>query len=308
MTAPIRIALVGIGKIVRTQHVPALAASDAFELVATASPRSTLDGVPAFKSLEELLESGPEIDAVSLCQPPQARFADALVAIEAGKHVMLEKPPTDTLSEAEEIARLTARSDATVFATWHSRFSPAVEPARAWLAGKTLRRMRIEWKEDVRVWHPGQKWIWEAGGFGVFDPGINALSIASAVLPDPLFLQQARLAFPSNCQTPIAADLAFTSGGKPVEAVFDFLQTGPQTWSIWIETEEGGLELSKGGAELAIDGVDQPLPPEAEYPGLYARFAELIASGTSDVDLTPLRLVGDAFLRGERVEAPPFVE
>jgi D-galactose 1-dehydrogenase len=306
--APIRIALVGIGKIVRTQHVPALAASDAFDLVATASPRSTLDGVPAFTSLTDLLAHGPAIDAVALCQPPQARFADTLVAIQARKHVLLEKPPTDTLSEAEEIARLAAGSDATVFATWHSRFSPAVAPARAWLAGKTLRAMRIEWKEDVRVWHPGQTWIWEAGGFGVFDPGINALSIATALLPDPLFLQQAQLAFPSNCQTPVAATLSFASGGKPVEAVFDFLQTGPQTWSIWIDTDEGQLELAKGGAELAIDGVAQPLPPEAEYPGLYAHFAELIAAGRSEVDLTPLRLVADAFLRGERTTAPPFVE
>jgi D-galactose 1-dehydrogenase len=306
--AKIRIALVGIGKIVRAQHVPALAASDAFDLVATASPNSALDGVPAFKTLADLLENGPEIDAVSLCQPPQVRFADALFAIRAGKHVMLEKPPTDTLSEAEEIGRLAAQSDGSVFATWHSRFSPAVEPARAWLAGKTLRSMRIEWKEDVRVWHPGQKWIWEAGGFGVFDPGINALSIATAILPEPLFLQQARLGFPGNCQTPIEASLTFASGGKPVEAEFDFLQTGPQTWSIWIETDEGKLELAKGGAELFIDGVAQVLPREAEYPGLYARFAELIAAGESEVDLTPLRLVADAFLRGERFEAPAFVE
>lgn len=304
----IRIALVGIGKIVRAQHVPALAASDAFELVATASPHSTLDGVPGFKTVADLLENGPPVDALSLCQPPQVRFADAVTAIRAGKHVMLEKPPTDTLSEAEEIARLATGAKGSVFATWHSRFSPAVGPARDWLAGKTLRSMRIEWKEDVRVWHPGQTWIWDAGGFGVFDPGINALSIASAILPEPMFLQQARLGFPSNCQTPINADLAFVSGGKPVEAVFDFLQTGPQTWSIWIETEEGTLELAKGGAELSIDGAAQTLPPEAEYPGLYAHFAELIAAGKSEVDLTPLRLVADAFLRGERTAEPAFVE
>jgi D-galactose 1-dehydrogenase len=303
-----RIALVGIGKIVHAQHVPALKASDAFEIVAAASPRSKLDGVPTFTSLAELLENGPVVDAVSLCQPPQARFGDALLAIRAGKHVLLEKPPTDTLSEAEEIGRLAAQADITVFNAWHSRFSPAVEPARAWIAGKALRRVRIEWKEDVRVWHPGQTWIWQPGGFGVFDPGINALSIVSAILPDPLFLQRARLAFPSNCQSPIDADLTFSTGGTPVEAVFDFLQTGPQTWSIWVETDQGTLELAKGGAEMAIDGVSQPLPAEAEYPSLYAYFAKLIAEGRSDVDVTPLRLVADAFLRGERTEAPPFVE
>ena len=39
---------------------------------------------------------------------------------------------------------------------------------------------------------------------------------------------------------------------------------------------------------------------EAEYRGLYRRFVELAATGTSDVDLTPLRLVADAFLLGRR--------
>ena len=39
---------------------------------------------------------------------------------------------------------------------------------------------------------------------------------------------------------------------------------------------------------------------EAEYRGLYRRFIELAATGSSDVDLTPLRLVADAFLLGRR--------
>jgi hypothetical protein len=51
--------------------------------------------------------------------------------------------------------------------------------------------VRIEWREDVRVWHPGQTWIWEPGGFGVSDPGINALSVATRILPRPFFLTNA---------------------------------------------------------------------------------------------------------------------
>ena len=51
-----------------------------------------------------------------------------------------------------------------------------------WLAGRTIRRVECTWKEDVRVWHPGQAWIWEPG-IGVFDPGINALSVLTRILP-----------------------------------------------------------------------------------------------------------------------------
>jgi D-galactose 1-dehydrogenase len=93
--------------------------------------------------------------------------------------------------------------------------------------------VRIDWREDVRVWHPGQTWIWEAGGLGVFDPGINALSIATAILPRPFFLTGATLHVPENCQSPIQAELDFVdAAGAPIRAEFDFLQTGPQSWDI----------------------------------------------------------------------------
>ncbi|MBO9558040.1 MAG: gfo/Idh/MocA family oxidoreductase, partial [Caulobacter sp.] len=194
-------------------------------------------------------------------------------------------------------------------ATWHSRCAPAVQPARDWLAGKTITAARINWREDVRVWHPGQDWIWEPGGLGVFDPGINALSIATAVLPRPFFLTSATLHVPENRQSPIQAELDFADTvGTPVRAEFDFLQTGPQSWDIEIDTDAGALRLSHGGAKLWIDGALVHEASEAEYPGLYARFAELIAAGESDVDVTPLRHVADAFLLGRRVPAPAFVE
>ena len=60
--------------------------------------------------------------------------------------------------------------------------------------------MAIEWTEDVRVWHPGQKWIWENGNFGVFDSGINALSILAKIAPGPVFVKSAELYYPSNCE------------------------------------------------------------------------------------------------------------
>ena len=42
--------------------------------------------------------------------------------------------------------------------------------------------MRIDWRESVRKWHPGQEWVWEPGGFGVCDPGINAMSIFTEIM------------------------------------------------------------------------------------------------------------------------------
>ena len=182
---PIRIAIIGIGKIARDQHVPAIRGNSAFSLAATVSPHDAgLDGVPHHASLEELLEQGPAVDAVALCTPPQVRYDLAAQALAKGIHVFLEKPPGATLAE---VAALSARADkvgASLFAAWHSRFAAGVAPARAWLAERRIDKVSIIWREDVRVWHPGQAWIWQPGGLGVFDPGINALSIMTEILPD----------------------------------------------------------------------------------------------------------------------------
>jgi D-galactose 1-dehydrogenase len=301
------LALVGLGKIAHDQHVPAIAADPRFQLAAVVSRHAGLDGVPRFAALEDLLTDGLAVDAVVLCTPPQPRHALARLALAAGKHVMLEKPPGATLSEVEDLRQIAAARGLTLQATWHSRHAAAVEPARAWLADRSVKAARINWKEDVRVWHPGQDWIWEAGGLGVFDPAINALSIATRVLPRPFFLSRGLLHVPANRQSPIQAELDFRdTAGAPIRVELDFLQTGPQSWDIEVDTDEGALKLTHGGAKLWIDGRLTHEGPDREYPGLYDEFARLLAEGASHVDISPLRHVADAFLLAERRVAPAF--
>lgn len=308
MNAPIRLAIVGLGKIARDQHVPAIAASDRFELVAAASHAGSVAGIPVFPTLDALLAADITIDAISMCQPPQARFDDAFKAIRAGLHVLLEKPPGATVAEVEALDRLAGAAGSTLFAAWHSRFAPGVHHARAWLTERRLNRVEIVWKEDVRRWHPGQTWIWAAGGMGVFDPGINALSIATEILPRDLFVRDGVLEMPLNCEAPIAADLTMVGmGGCPVHAVLDFRQEGPQIWDITVETDGGTLVLSEGGAKLSVDGMARDVGQEAEYPMLYRRFAQLIDEGARDVDRAPLQLVADAFMRCRHMMTEPFL-
>ena len=308
MTA-LRIAIVGLGKIARDQHIPSIAATDGVELVAIASRNASLDGVAHFATLDELLAKASNIDAVALCTPPQGRHAQAAAALKAGKHVLLEKPPGATVSELGPLVAAARQTGRTLFATWHSRFAPAVEPARAFLANRRIKSVVVEWKEDVRVWHPRQAWIWEAGGFGVLDPGINALSIMTHILPRPFFLTRSELSFPRNRAAPIAADLAFSDDtGVPIDVEFDWRQTGPQTWDIRVETDAGRLVLSSGGSRLVHDDRILVDEKQAEYRNIYRRFVELVANGASDVDLSPLVHIADAFMLGRRRDVEPFIE
>ncbi len=134
------------------------------------------------------------------------------------------------------------------------------------------------------------------------------LSIATYILP-PMFITSAVLDFPENRASPVAAHVVFrTSAGVPVTMELDWLQTGPQSWDIVAETDKGRMELSSGGAKLAIDGRPLQDEPEAEYPMLYRRFAEIVRAGISDVDLAPLQHVADAFMLGKRNVVEAFFD
>jgi D-galactose 1-dehydrogenase len=307
---PIRIAIIGYGKIAKDEHVPSIAADPRFELAAVASSRPQPScPAPCFPTIEALTEAmAGAVDAVSICTPPTVRHAIARTAFAAGLHVLLEKPPAATLGEMVEIARLGREAGRTLFTAWHSQHAAAVPAAKAALDGKTVRSLAIDWHEDVRKWHPGQEWIWAPGGFGVFDPGINALSIATRILPIPLFVCDAALLIPENRQTPIAARIGFAGGPGLFKADFDWRSSEGERWTIRIETGDGtSVELLDGGARLMIDGQPQAVHSRGEYPSLYARFAELIPAGESDVDVEPLRIVADAFLVGARETVEPFV-
>jgi D-galactose 1-dehydrogenase len=305
----ISIGIVGYGKIAREQHVAAIAANDAFELVAVASPHSRPDRLLHFDDIRSMLPALPQLSAVALCTTPQVRYETARYALEQGRHVLLEKPPGVTVSEVLELARLASQRRVALFAAWHSRFARAVEPARAWLAGRAIRSLDVTWKEDVRVYHPGQAWIWTAGGLGVFDPGINALSILTRIVPGGLILKDAELSFPANCQTPIAARLQLaTLDGAPVRMALDFLQAGAPSWDIDVDTDAGQLSLTLGGSAMQLDGRPVPMPASEEYPALYAHFAQLVRDRNIDADVAPLQLVADAFLCGRRIEVEPFVD
>lgn len=310
MGNPVHIGLVGVGKIARDQHIPSIAGNADFALAAVASRHGHVDGVPNYPDIETMLDSQPELEAIAICTPPQVHYEAARLALSRGKHVLLEKPPCASVLQLDNLVRLAGAVGRTFYQTWHSQHAHGVAPAARLMRERVLRRAHVTWKEDVRQWHPGQTWIWQAGGFGVFDPAINAFSILTTLFPEPIFPQSATLYVPSNCESPIAADVEFvTDSGAKISAALDFRHTGTQTWDIDIETDQGPLKLSAGGAKLTVGR--EAVPPEAgalgsEYEAIYRRFAVLIARGQSDVDARPLQLVADIFMVAQRTAVEPF--
>jgi len=304
--AEIRVGIIGFGKIALDQHVPSIAGNPAFRLAAVVSPRARpqLD-VPLFTDVDAMLQSG-EVDAVAICTPPGPRHAVARTCLQAGLHVLLEKPPCATLSEVADLAAVAEKAGRRVFTTWHSRFNDTVVRAAAITRAEGIRTLDIQWLEDVDKWHPGQDWIFQAGGFGVFDPGINALSIATLLCPEPLLVRGAELRIEGRGQQSDAVTLALATGGVDtgIGARFDFRHKVGECWNIDVTTQAGTrIALREGGAVLRINDGPEERAIGGEYPGIYARFAELIANGISEVDVEPLRIVADAMLVGNRTPA-----
>jgi predicted dehydrogenase len=305
---PIRIAIIGFGKIAADQHVPSIEGNPRFELVATSS-RSGQGVARTFTDWRELIRGVQGLEAVAIATPPEPRFDIARECALAGLHCLLEKPPTAGLAEIAALDCLAQAQGITLFTTWHAQHNPAVDAAAKALAGKRIKSLEILWHEDVRKWHPGQQWIWEPGGFGVFDPGINALSIATKIFPGDLFVKSAELQVPANAQTPIAADILFASpvAYGPLHASLDWRRTEGEEWTITCLTSDGStVRLEDGGSKLLLNGEEHSGEGQGEYPDIYRVFADLIDERRSLVDVAPFRLVADCLLVGSRIMVEAF--
>ncbi len=310
--AKYKIGIIGFGKIAQDQHAPAIAGSANFDLVAIANGGNAAapTGARAYADYFDMLKAVPELDAVAICTPPGPRRKIASDCLAAGKNVLLEKPPAGTVTEVTDIALAAKAANKVAFATYHAQHNAAVKRAADKLAGKQVKTLQVTWKEDIRRWHPGQDWILDAGGFGIFDPGINAMSILTRIMPEPIFIESAELLFPANRQAPIAANLTFGTGqhaDEQLTGALDWRQTGPQTWQIAVETVDGlKLTLSDGGSRLELDGEPPFVGPPDEYPDIYREFATMLDQSQSKVEAAPFQLVADAFMLGRRTQVEAF--
>ncbi len=156
MSGPLRVGVVGCGGIAQMMHLPTLAERpDLFTIVALADlNRATLEAVGRRYGVGVLhpdyrnLVSRAEVDAVLLLTSGSHEEA-AVAALEAGKHLFVEKPLGFSLEETERIAAVARRSRGRVMVGYHKRFDPGYLEAREEV--KALRDLRYA---EVTVLHP----------------------------------------------------------------------------------------------------------------------------------------------------------
>ena len=194
MSARLRVGVVGCG--IGRQHLDAYRAlPDLFEVAAlcdvdTAKARETADLYSIGRvvtSLDTLLDLD-DLDVVDLCTPPYLHAAQTLQALEAGKHVICEKPLCGSLEDADRVAAGEKRSGRRVMPVFQYRFGHGIQKLRRLveegIAGRAyLTTVETAWRRRPAYyavpWR--SRWATELGG-PVVNLAIHAHDLVGYVL------------------------------------------------------------------------------------------------------------------------------
>jgi predicted dehydrogenase len=189
MTEPIRIGIVGAGRIVAAEHVPRFRAIEGVELVGVAnrsedSSRRAADELElprAYSSWQEVIED-PDLDAVLVGAWPVLHAPVAMAALDAGKHVLTEARMAATAEDARAMVRaarahpdLVALVVPATFSAWAD--VTIVRLLREGAIGR-VRHVQVSWDASGPA-DPGDFWRWQQASSG---ENIMALGILAEAM------------------------------------------------------------------------------------------------------------------------------
>jgi myo-inositol 2-dehydrogenase/D-chiro-inositol 1-dehydrogenase len=196
MTRALRVGIAGCGFVTATRHLPAIGRLDGIEVVALADLDPTVlarvagqFGIARRYGDPAELVHDEDVDAVAVCVPAAHHVEVALQAIEAGKHVLVEKPLTLSLVEADRLVERARSSPLKVQVGFNLRWHRLVRQARGVLESGRLGRIHAVRSvySDSTLSRPGlPQWRRERllGGGGVLEKGVHHFDLLRFLLGD----------------------------------------------------------------------------------------------------------------------------
>ena len=253
----LRIGLIGVGGAAQINHIPALKKIEDVELVALCDrDREKVGrvaqkfGVPkATNRFDDLLED-ESIDAIDICTPNFLHAPMATAALEAGKHVLCERPLSRSADEARQMAKAARKADRVLTCAVQHRFRADAQLLRTFVDKGDLGeifyakagwlRLRTEWDSDE--WRRQKR---ESGGGVVLDLGFQMIDLSLWVLGGPKVES-------------VTASVHRQKKGEVEDSATAFfrLETGATltlelTWGLLMEKDFAYLNLfGSGGAAL----------------------------------------------------------
>jgi predicted dehydrogenase len=287
---PVRIAILGSG-FIAAYHARGVAELPGAEVVAAANwrPESLAKLAETFAIPRQTTEwrelvGDPGIDAVVVATPNSLHAEQTIAFLEAGQHVLLEKPMAMDLAETDQMVAAAERSDAHLMVAHCWRFHPDVIALRDRIAAGELGEIVKTRGYGVHAkWGPAG-WFVDpalAGGGALADMGVHAIDTARFLLGDP---KPAR----------VAAVIGTRYGDYGVDDDAILLiswsnGTNSVVESGWWQPELGGLEAETEvygtGGYARIFGFTQPPTPDYEhcpqsmYTAQMAEFCDALRDG-----------------------------
>ncbi|ASB49211.1 Gfo/Idh/MocA family protein [Alkalitalea saponilacus] len=165
MHKPIKFAVIGLGHIGK-RHAAMIKGNPNASLVAVCDVLDANDTgfndpeTPYYKSISELLDNELEVDVVNICTPNGFHASQTLEALEARKHVVVEKPMALSKQDAEQVIFKALQVSRQVFTVMQNRYSPPVKWLRQIIQEERLGKifmvqMNCFWNRDDRYYKPG---------------------------------------------------------------------------------------------------------------------------------------------------------
>lgn len=195
----LKVGMIGCGKITEVRHAPEYSENPECEIVAwydmlpnRAQSLADQYGGHVYKSIDELLHS--DVEAVSVCVANRAHAEVTIQALEAGCHVLCEKPMAISLEECERMAEASRRSGKRLLIGHNQRFAHAHEHARDMIHAGDIGRVLTF---HTTFAHPGPEgwtgqsdsWFFNQSSavFGALgDLGIHKTDLIHYLLNDPI--------------------------------------------------------------------------------------------------------------------------
>jgi predicted dehydrogenase len=274
----LRVGLVGCGAIARRLHIPSLQAAGAV-LTAFASRSSSSAeaareeaGSGAVLSFEDLVAS-PDVDAVVICTPNALHAPQALAAIEAGKHVLVEKPFTVTVAESDAVLTAAATAGVVAMAAQSTRFYPMVVAARDAVrhgsVGSVTAVRGVLCNAGPLAWAPDASWFLEpslSGGGALLDLGVHLVDTLRFVLDDEISSVAATLARGAHGLDEDAFVLLDTRKGVVGSLHAGWRASSGRDFGLTVVGDKATLHVTVEGVQLVgRDGVAHAVRlPESE--------------------------------------------
>lgn len=308
MTEPLRFGLIGCGR-VAPRHAESLSASPDATLAAVAdidedrANRFALRFCADPTTDYQRLLARPDIDVVSICTPSGLHAHMAMEAMQAGKHVIVEKPIALTVADADRLIAAARANGVKLCVVLQNRYNPPMQDLKRAVEGGLLGRLllgnaTVRWHRSQDYYEDGWHGTWAMDGGALMNQSIHHIDALQWLMgrPQSVFAYTATLAHRMEAEDTGVAVIRFEGGA--LGSVEGSTVTYPENLegSVAIFGERGSVKV--GGTALnrkvvwriagELAQASDPLPSDqVDPPSVYgashgAVIADMVAAIRED--------------------------